>query len=67
MLKGTTAQGTPEDYKFRRIYTMLENDGVSKFSGDPIPFILQEMIPYFEKIEDYEKCQFLQEIAKKRK
>jgi hypothetical protein len=64
MLRGTTAQGTQDDFKFRRIYTMLENEGVSGFSGDSVPFIREKMIPYFEKIEDYEKCQFLQKLAR---
>lgn len=67
MLKGTTAQGTQDDFEFRKKYTILENKGLSGFSGDSVPFVREKMIPYFEKIEDYEKCQFLQTLIKKRK
>ena len=63
MLRGTTAQGTEEDYKYRKMYTILENEGLSGFTGDSVPFICEEMIPYFERIQDYEKCKFLQKIV----
>lgn len=64
MLKETKATGTREDFLFRKIYTMVEKNGLSAIKkDDPIAFISKKMIPHFEKTEDYEKCQTLKEIS----
>jgi len=62
-MRNTTATGNFKDFEMRKIYTKLENQGLKGYTGDSVPFIQEKMIPYFEKIEDYEKCQFLQELV----
>jgi len=62
-MRNTTATGSFEDFELRKIYTKLENQGLGGYTGDSIPFIREKMITYFEKIEDYEKCQFLKELV----